>query len=47
MKRHVRGWAGSCALVIALAVAGPALAQKSGGDSQDFVFRQPGEPVAA
>jgi peptide/nickel transport system substrate-binding protein len=31
MKRHVRGWTGAGALVLTLAVADPALAQKSGG----------------
>ena len=41
MKRHVRGWSGSCALVMALAIAGPALAQKSGGILKISFFDNP------
>ncbi len=41
MKRHVRGWACGCALVIALAVAAPALAQKPGGILKISFFDNP------
>jgi peptide/nickel transport system substrate-binding protein len=41
MKRHVRGWVGTCALFAALALAGPALAQKSGGVLKISFFDNP------
>ena len=41
MKRLVRGWAGICALVMALVVTGPALAQKSGGILRISFFDNP------
>jgi peptide/nickel transport system substrate-binding protein len=41
MKRHVRGWASGCALLVALAVTGEALAQKSGGILKISFFDSP------
>ena len=41
MKRHVRGWAGTCALLMALGLAGPVMAQKSGGVLQMLDFASP------
>src|SRR5690349_12887885 len=41
MRRHVHGWAGTCASLIALAITGPALAQKAGGILKISFFDSP------
>src|SRR5215213_11938474 len=41
MRRQIRGWADACVLLIALAIAGPALAQKSGGILKISFFDSP------
>src|SRR3954471_13040593 len=41
MGRQVRGWAGTCALLIALAMSGPVLAEKSGGILKISFFDSP------
>src|ERR671927_347166 len=41
MRRHVRGWMGTFALLIALATSGPVLAQKSGGVLKVSFFDSP------